>query len=125
MCCEIWLIKNGIAYVTNISEIRFGTIPGRESDDPDEDVTIVRVTIETPSKCEAEYIVSYQTISGKYLSQFSKVYKINTGAVGQYDVRSRCIYKYQSASEDAHRIYWAKLSHIVYDDFVFRLPIRD
>jgi predicted phage tail protein len=61
----------------------------------------------------------YVTIKGLYLSAFNYVTTINTGVVGQYDVRCRCVYKYAYGDDDAHTIYWSKLSHIVFDDFTY------
>ncbi|NLN26211.1 MAG: hypothetical protein GX163_11340 [Bacteroidetes bacterium] len=67
---------------------------------------------------EIEKRVSYCSIAGKYTSAVYRRYQINAGTVGQYDVRCRCVYKYAYGDEDVHTIYWSKLSHVVYDDFI-------
>jgi predicted phage tail protein len=65
------------------------------------------------------YKVGEIKISGKYMSAIYRTYTINTGAIGKYDIRCRCIYKDHEGSGDAHAIYWSKLSQIIYDDFTY------
>lgn len=78
------------------------------------------VNVQVPTDIrEIARVLNYDSIAGKHLTAFSHVVRINTGTVGQYDVRCRCIYKYAYGSEDAHTIYWAKLAHVVYDDFTY------
>jgi sulfur carrier protein ThiS len=57
------------------------------------------------------------TISAASNSAIRRVYRLDGLAAGQYDVRLTCTSKSGTTTRDATRVYWATLSHILYDDF--------
>ena len=57
------------------------------------------------------------TISAASSSAVRRVYRLDGLAAGQYDVRLTCTAKSGTTTRDATRVYWATLSHILYDDF--------
>lgn len=116
----IYLVVSGSLLSTTVQDISYSTRSSGSSEDPDINIVVVKVGRTVSSKMkEVEYIVDYLSIQGKYTSQFSKAYQIDTGVIGQYDVHCRCIYKLTEDDTDAHTIYWSTLSHIFYDDFTY------
>ncbi len=114
---QVWLVQNGQLYSATVQDHKL-VYTSVSANEEQAETRIKFNTSSLSNLSEIEYIVDYADIEGKYLSQFSQSYRINAGSIGQYDVRCRCIYKYQSSDADAHRIYWSKLSHIIWDDFI-------
>jgi predicted phage tail protein len=117
----IYLVVNGEltpATVTGFSYEYYTDTDGNPTNEISEVVVLINKTV--PSNCrEIAFYTNYLIITGKYLTQINRSYAINAGPTGEYDVRCRCIYKQYAGDNDAHRIYWTKLSHVVYDDFIY------
>jgi predicted phage tail protein len=115
---QVMLIANGISYPAIIQNIEIKTEYIDESTAIE--FTVITVNRAVPqSTTEIERGISYVSIIGKYTSAFNHVVNINANVIGQYDVRCRCIYKAAYGDDDAHTIYWSKLAHVIYDDFIY------
>ena len=118
---QVWLVRNGQLHPATVQASKLVYLPVDSETEDREETRVKFNTSSLSNLSEIEYIVDYVAVEGKYLSQFSKSVKIDAGTTGQYDVRCRCVYKLNANDNDgdAHRIYWSKLSHIVYDDFIY------
>lgn len=116
---QVWLVQSGQLYPAIVQAVKLVNIPDNNGLEYHQETRIKFNISPTSGLSEIEYVTNYISIEGKYLSQYSKTISINTGTTGRYDVRCRCIYKLAYGDNDAHRIIWAKLAHIIYDDFIY------